>query len=209
LFPIAAAPAKAPSSDKAPSYAAVEGQPHRKSARGRDRREDFSYDRVGVASWYGARFQGRRTASGEIYDSNAMTAAHPTLPFATVVRVTNLVNGRSVAVRINDRGPYAQNRIIDMSQASARALGFDQNGVTRVRVTVLREETLALRRGPAVAETDGAGRAAATTSAPPQPHRQSPRSGGRGRGRSTPRRSYLGTRAARNRAGTSKPTRLR
>lgn len=80
---------------------------------------------VGLASWYGPRFHGRRTASGERYDMHALTAAHPTLPFDTRVRVRNPANGREVVLRINDRGPYKRGRILDLSRAAARALGID------------------------------------------------------------------------------------
>jgi len=84
----------------------------------------------GAASWYGPGFHGRRTASGERFDANAFTAAHRTLPFGARVKVTNTRNGRSVMVRINDRGPYAHGRVIDLSKASARAIGL--TGVTQV-----------------------------------------------------------------------------
>lgn len=84
---------------------------------------DGALDR-GIASWYGPRFHGRRTASGERFDMRALTAAHPTLPFGTVVRVENPESGRSVDVRINDRGPHIKARIIDLSRAAARALGL-------------------------------------------------------------------------------------
>jgi len=92
---------------------------------------------VGVASWYGARFHGRTTASGEPYDMHGMTAAHPSLPFGTKVRVTNLENGRSVVLRINDRGPYAKRRIIDVSRHAAEHLGFRKTGLAKVRVEVI------------------------------------------------------------------------
>jgi rare lipoprotein A len=92
---------------------------------------------VGMASWYGGQFHGRTTASGEPFDMNAMTAAHRTLPFGTNVRVTNLDNGRSVVVRINDRGPYAKRRIIDLSRHAAEQLGFRKAGVAKVRVQVI------------------------------------------------------------------------
>jgi rare lipoprotein A len=82
----------------------------------------------GIASWYGKRFHGRRTASGERFDMHALTAAHRTLPFGTVVRVTSLVNGRTVDVRINDRGPHLKQRVIDLSQAAARVLGLLESG---------------------------------------------------------------------------------
>lgn len=91
----------------------------------------------GEASWYGSKYHGRRTASGERYDMYAMTAAHPTLPFGTIVEVTNLRNGRRVRVRINDRGPFRKGRIIDLSYASARKLGMVRDGVVPVSVRVV------------------------------------------------------------------------
>jgi rare lipoprotein A len=93
----------------------------------------------GMASWYGPGFHGRRSASGERYNQNAMTAAHRSLPFGTRVVVTNLNNGRSVVVRINDRGPFVRGRVIDLSAAAARVLGMMQNGVAPVQVQVLGE----------------------------------------------------------------------
>lgn len=98
------------------------------------------YDRVGEASWYGERYQGRSTASGEPFDMNALTAAHKRLPFGTMVLVTNLANKRSLVVRINDRGPYKRGRIIDVSRRGADLLGFEHSGTTRVRVKVLRSK---------------------------------------------------------------------
>jgi len=95
------------------------------------------YDRVGMASWYGKKFDGKKTANGERYNMYAMTAAHTTLPLPSRVRVTNLSNGRSVVVRVNDRGPFVKDRIIDLSYAAAKALGYDQKGTTRVRVQTL------------------------------------------------------------------------
>jgi rare lipoprotein A len=91
----------------------------------------------GMASWYGKAFHGRRTASGERYDMNALTAAHPRLPFGTKVRVTCQRNGKSVVVRINDRGPYARGRIIDLSFAAARRLELVQRGEDAVKLEVL------------------------------------------------------------------------
>src|SRR5690606_36476085 len=96
---------------------------------------------VGHASWYGRKFHGRLTASGEAYDMAALTAAHRTLPFGSRVRVTNLTNGRSVLVTINDRGPFAEDRLIDLSQAAARQLGILEDGVVEVRLEVLAEAT--------------------------------------------------------------------
>jgi rare lipoprotein A len=92
---------------------------------------------TGEASYYAARFQGRPTASGERFDNGRLTAAHRTLPFGTKVRVTNLSNGRSVVVRVNDRGPYARGRIIDLSQAAATRIDMVRAGVARVRVEPL------------------------------------------------------------------------
>ena len=91
----------------------------------------------GLASWYGGKFQGRKTASGEIFDANLFTAAHRTLPFGTLVRVTNLDTGQETVVRINDRGPFVAGRIIDLSRAAAAAIGMAGAGVARVRVEVL------------------------------------------------------------------------
>jgi len=95
------------------------------------------FDSIGVASWYGRPYHGRRTASGEVYNMYQMTAAHPTLPFGTRVLVTNLENGRSALVRINDRGPFVPGRIIDVSRKAANQLGFLGQGVTRVGVRVV------------------------------------------------------------------------
>jgi peptidoglycan lytic transglycosylase len=98
-------------------------------------RHNPSYDEVGTASWYGSDFQGRLTSNGEVYDMNRLSGAHPTLPLPSLVRVTNLENGRSIVVRINDRGPFVRDRIIDLSKAAAERLGFHSKGTARVRVT--------------------------------------------------------------------------
>lgn len=95
------------------------------------------YDEEGTASWYGSGFQGRRTSSGEPYDMYQMTAAHPTLPIPTYVEVTNLDNGRKVVVRVNDRGPFHSDRIIDLSYVAARKLGMVAAGTAHVRVRAL------------------------------------------------------------------------
>lgn len=92
------------------------------------------YDQVGGASWYGNKFHGRNTSNGEVYDMYGMTAAHKTLPIPSYVRVTNLANGRQVVVRVNDRGPFHGDRIIDLSYAAASKLGFAELGTARVRV---------------------------------------------------------------------------
>ena len=100
-------------------------------------REQPDYDETGIASWYGPTFYGKRTANGEVYDGGALTAAHKTLPMPVNVRVTNLDNGKSIVVRINDRGPYARGRIIDLSRHAAELLDVIQTGTARVRVTYL------------------------------------------------------------------------
>lgn len=104
---------------------------------------DYGYDRTGVASWYGQQFQGRYTANGEVYDLNDVTAAHTTLPLPSIVEVTNLANGRSLRIRVNDRGPFADGRIIDVSRRAAQLLGFERVGTAEVRVRVLRSESIA------------------------------------------------------------------
>lgn len=98
---------------------------------------------VGTASWYGDYFQGKQTASGEPYDMRDFTAAHPTLPLGTFVKVTNLRNGRAVVVRINDRGPVVDGRIIDVSYNAAQALGFKERGLQTVRLDLYHPQTVA------------------------------------------------------------------
>ncbi|HXR86665.1 MAG TPA: septal ring lytic transglycosylase RlpA family protein [Stellaceae bacterium] len=99
-----------------------------------------SFSQVGVASYYAAKFEDRKTADGERFKSTGMTAAHRTLPLGTMVRVTNLENQRSVIVRINDRGPFMRKRIIDLSPAAARALGIRNQGLMRVRIELVSEQ---------------------------------------------------------------------
>jgi peptidoglycan lytic transglycosylase len=101
---------------------------------GRRERAEEGGAEVGLASFYGRRFQGRRTASGDRYDMHALTCAHPTAPFGARLRVTDLETGRSVVVRVNDRGPYAKGRVVDLSLAAAKQLGIVHRGVARVRV---------------------------------------------------------------------------
>ena len=96
--------------------------------------EDPNYRATGTASWYGDAFHGRLTSNGEVFDMRSITAAHPTLPLPSYVRVTNVANGRSLIVRVNDRGPFHANRVIDVSVRAADLLGFKQQGTTRVRV---------------------------------------------------------------------------
>lgn len=95
------------------------------------------YREVGVASWYGVPFHGRKTANGEVYDMHGMTAAHPTLPLPSLAKVTNLQNGKSIVVRVNDRGPFAKQRIIDLSRRAAWELGFKDQGTTDVEVVFM------------------------------------------------------------------------
>ncbi|MBM3515266.1 MAG: septal ring lytic transglycosylase RlpA family protein [Alphaproteobacteria bacterium] len=107
--------------------------------------EDYSYVEEGVASWYGPDFHGKKTANGERYDMNALTAAHPTLPMPSVVNVTNLANGRQIKLRINDRGPFKSNRVIDVSRRAAQLLDFQQAGTTRVRIQIDATESLTIK----------------------------------------------------------------
>ncbi len=115
--------------------------------------EDWNYDETGIASWYGEEFQGKYTANGEIFDLNGLTAAHRTLPLPSIVQVTELESGRSIRIRVNDRGPYDGGRILDLSRRAAQLLGFENQGTARVRVQLLFAESLAAaklagRKGP-------------------------------------------------------------
>lgn len=96
------------------------------------------YTETGIASWYGGRDVGRKTANGETYRANDVTAAHKKLPFNTLVRVTNINNGKNIVVRINDRGPYIRGRIIDLSEISAKKIGVYDRGISRVKIEVVR-----------------------------------------------------------------------
>ncbi|MER2998998.1 septal ring lytic transglycosylase RlpA family protein [Pontibacter populi] len=99
--------------------------------------QDITQTETGPASWYGSKYHGRKTSSGERYNKNDMTAAHKTLPFGTKVKVTNLANNESVILRINDRGPFVGNRIIDVSEVAARKLDIHSRGVAKVKVEVI------------------------------------------------------------------------
>jgi rare lipoprotein A len=110
------------------------GKPYQVGGRIYVPEEDRGYVSEGLASWYGNDFHGRRTANGEIYDMEGLSAAHPTLPLPSYIRVTNIQNQRSVILRVNDRGPYHANRVVDVSKRAAHMLGFRGNGVARVRV---------------------------------------------------------------------------
>jgi len=119
------------------------GAPYMVAGRTYVPQEDSHYTATGLASWYGDDFHGRYTANGEIFDMNAITAAHPTLPLPCYVRVTNLANQRSIVVRVNDRGPYAGDRVIDLSVRTAKLLGFYGAGVTKVKVEYVGRAPLA------------------------------------------------------------------
>lgn len=121
-----------------PSGAYKIGKPYQVAGRWYRPAYDPHYDKVGTGSWYGEQFQGRLTANGEIFDKELVSAAHPTLPLPSIVRVTNLENNRSVELRVNDRGPFVDGREIDLSEAAARRLGYHGKGLARVRVQFLR-----------------------------------------------------------------------
>ncbi|MDJ0942141.1 MAG: septal ring lytic transglycosylase RlpA family protein [Kiloniellales bacterium] len=104
-------------------------------------RIQYDYDETGIASWYGPGFDGKPTANGETYDQEALTAAHRTLPMPSMVRVTNLENGRSLRLKVNDRGPFARGRIIDVSRQAAELLGFQEAGTAKVRVELIEAES--------------------------------------------------------------------
>jgi rare lipoprotein A len=103
---------------------------------------DYNYDRTGIASWYGEEFDGRSTANGEIFDLNQLTAAHTTLPMPSIVEVTNLENGRLLQLRVNDRGPFVDGRLIDVSRRAAQLLGFETRGTTPVRVRIVKDASI-------------------------------------------------------------------
>jgi rare lipoprotein A len=121
-----------------PAGAYKVGKPYQIAGRWYRPAYDPDYDKVGTGSWYGEQFQGRLTANGEIFDKELVSAAHPTLPLPSIVRVTNLENGRSLELRVNDRGPFVDDREIDLSEAAARRLGYQGKGLARVRVQFLR-----------------------------------------------------------------------
>src|SRR5258708_24531206 len=126
--------------------------------------EDWNYEETGIASWYGEAFHGKDTANGESFDLNAITAAHRTLPLPTLVQVTHLENGRSIQVRVNDRGPYARGRIIDLSRRSAQLLGFEGQGTAKVRVKILVSESI--QAGSLARRNGGDDKALAALAAP-------------------------------------------
>ncbi len=117
------------------------GKPYKVKGRTYVPRANPNYDKRGLASWYGAQFHGKKTANGEVFDKARLSAAHKTLPLPSLVEVENLENGRRLIVRVNDRGPFVDDRLIDLSEAAARVLGFEKKGLARVRVRY---------RGPAI-----------------------------------------------------------
>lgn len=124
--------------DSAGSAGAAANEEAAASSADQQSSRDSPFSQTGYASWYGGKFQGRQTASGEIFDTHKLTAAHKTLPFGTIVTVINLKNGKKVDVRINDRGPFVKGRIIDLSMAAAREIELLGDGVGRVRIDVAR-----------------------------------------------------------------------
>jgi len=132
-------------------------------------KEDFRSVETGIASWYGAEFHGKPTANGEVYDMNAVSAAHRTLQMPSVVRVTNLENGRSLTLRVNDRGPFARGRIIDLSKRSAELLGVYEVGTAKVRVEVLPEESQTVKEAALRGQPADMVQLASLPVAPPQP----------------------------------------
>ncbi|WP_273720433.1 MULTISPECIES: septal ring lytic transglycosylase RlpA family protein [unclassified Bartonella] len=118
---------------------AVVGKPYQIKGKWYYPQNDPTYKRVGEASWYGSDFHGRLTANGEVYDMNLLTAAHPTMPLPSYARVTNLKNGSSIIVRVNDRGPFMKDRIIDLSKQAAEILGYANVGVANVKVEYISE----------------------------------------------------------------------
>ncbi len=117
------------------------GNPYKIAGRSYRPVESYTHSETGIASWYGPNFHGKKTANGEIYDMYDLTAAHRTLQIPSIVKVTNLENGRSIKVRINDRGPFAHDRVIDMSKRGAELLGFLEQGTARVKVEVMAVES--------------------------------------------------------------------
>jgi rare lipoprotein A len=156
----APAPTAAPAEEGAQPWLERErvGPPYEASGRWYVPTPEPGYAQTGAASWYGPTFHGQRTASGETFDQEALTAAHPTLPIPSLVQVTNLENGREVIVRVNDRGPFVGDRLIDLSRGAAQVLGFEQAGHAQVHVRYL---------GPAPRRVNADGSAAPAS--PPSP----------------------------------------
>lgn len=129
-----------PDSSQSQGYFKV-GKPYNIAGRTYRPQETYNFEQTGIASWYGPNFHGKQTANGETFDMYELTAAHKTLQMPSLVRVTNLENGRSIVVRVNDRGPFSKGRIIDLSKRGAELLGFKNQGVAKVRLQVLSNES--------------------------------------------------------------------
>jgi rare lipoprotein A len=130
---------------------------------------DYDYDETGTASWYGPGFDQKTTANGEIYDMNQLTAAHKTLPLPSIVEVTNLQNGRALQLRVNDRGPYVGDRVIDVSRRAAQLLGFIGAGTARVHVRILKEPSIRVAEAAMRGETGDVRLAQSTRATSPAP----------------------------------------
>lgn len=129
------------SSNTAPSGTFKVGNPYKVDGKWYRPQEDYDFEETGLASWYGPGFHGKKTANGEVFDEDELTAAHRTLQMPSFVRVTNLENGRSVVVRVNDRGPFKRGRVMDLSSKAAELLGFKNKGTAKVKLQVLSEES--------------------------------------------------------------------
>lgn len=142
------------------------GNPYKIGSRWYYPKEDYSYSETGIASWYGEDFNGKLTANGERYNMNTLTAAHRTLPLPSIVKVTNLQNGRSVILRVNDRGPYVKDRIIDLSKRGAQLLGYMGQGTTKVKVEIMAKESKALKEAMLTGKVSSENAIAAAEQAP-------------------------------------------
>src|SRR5438874_7273020 len=150
-----------------PSYKV--GSPYQINGKWYTPQVDYGYDETGLASWYGEAFDGKATANGEIFNLNELSAAHKTLPLPSVVEVSNLRNGRSLRLRVNDRGPYVDARIIDLSRRAAQLLGFEMAGTTPVRVRILKGESIEVAEAAMRGQTSRVQLAAAPRSMPIEP----------------------------------------
>lgn len=149
------------------------GNPYKIDGRWYYPKEDYDLTETGIASWYGPGFHGKRTANGEVFDKNELTAAHRTLQMPSLVRVTNLDNGRSLIVRVNDRGPYKRGRIMDVSEKAAELLGFKAKGTAKVRLQVLKEESLRIAQTARTGESTKGYEVAMNTGQQPSQYYQS------------------------------------
>src|SRR5947207_6032395 len=150
-----------------PSYKV--GSPYQVNGKWYTPQVDYGYDETGLASWYGAAFDGQATANGEVFNLNELSAAHKTLPLPSVVEVTNLQNGRSLRLRVNDRGPYVERRILDVSRRAAQLLGFEMAGTTPVRVRILKDESIQVAEAAKRGQSSSVQLAAAAPAPSPRP----------------------------------------